>query len=120
MWRICREELSFCVGTHLIPHPSKVVHSCKASFFICPPCIFVPHLCWGLEFFFFFFRLEFLVFIKAFVYLQELVFGKVEKGGEDAFFVSTYNGGVIAVADGVSGYEFKVLNSKMNDMYIFG
>ncbi|XP_040362573.1 probable protein phosphatase 2C 26 isoform X3 [Rosa chinensis] len=46
-----REELSFCVGTHLIPHPSKV-----------------------------------------------------EKGGEDAFFVSTYNGGVIAVADGVSGW----------------
>ncbi|PNX76935.1 putative protein phosphatase 2C 26-like protein, partial [Trifolium pratense] len=29
---------------------------------------------------------------------------KVEKGGEDAFFVSNYNGGVIAVADGVSGY----------------
>ncbi|KAM5583088.1 putative protein phosphatase 2C 26 [Rosa sericea] len=46
-----REELSFCVGTHLIPHPSKV-----------------------------------------------------EKGGEDAFFVSTHNGGVIAVADGVSGW----------------
>ncbi|KAK9940888.1 hypothetical protein M0R45_017523 [Rubus argutus] len=47
----CREELSFCVGTHLIPHPRKV-----------------------------------------------------EKGGEDAFFVSSYNGGVIAVADGVSGW----------------
>ncbi|KAL6200419.1 hypothetical protein ACLB2K_030200 [Fragaria x ananassa] len=46
-----REELTFCVGTHLIPHPSKV-----------------------------------------------------EKGGEDAFFVSSYNGGVIAVADGVSGW----------------
>lgn len=29
---------------------------------------------------------------------------KVEKGGEDAFFVSNYNGGVIAVADGVSGW----------------
>lgn len=29
---------------------------------------------------------------------------KVAKGGEDAFFVSSYNGGVIAVADGVSGY----------------
>lgn len=35
------------------------------------------------------------------------MFGKVEKGGEDAFFVSSYNGGVIAVADGVSGYEFQ-------------
>ncbi|KAB1202236.1 putative protein phosphatase 2C 26 [Morella rubra] len=29
---------------------------------------------------------------------------KVDKGGEDAFFVSNYNGGVIAVADGVSGW----------------
>lgn len=28
---------------------------------------------------------------------------KVEKGGEDAFFVSSHNGGVIGVADGVSG-----------------
>ncbi|XP_052288841.1 probable protein phosphatase 2C 26 isoform X4 [Citrus sinensis] len=46
-----RPELSFCVGTHLIPHPNKV-----------------------------------------------------ERGGEDAFFVSCYNGGVIAVADGVSGW----------------
>ncbi|KAE9460964.1 hypothetical protein C3L33_07130, partial [Rhododendron williamsianum] len=32
-------------------------------------------------------------------------FLKVDKGGEDAFFVSSYNGGVIAVADGVSGYR---------------
>ncbi|KAJ9167503.1 hypothetical protein P3X46_022151 [Hevea brasiliensis] len=44
-------EVSFCVGTHLIPHPNKI-----------------------------------------------------ERGGEDAFFVSKYNGGVIAVADGVSGW----------------
>ncbi|XP_010414294.1 PREDICTED: probable protein phosphatase 2C 26 isoform X1 [Camelina sativa] len=29
---------------------------------------------------------------------------KVEKGGEDAFFVSSYRGGVMAVADGVSGW----------------
>lgn len=28
---------------------------------------------------------------------------QVEKGGEDAFFVSSHGGGVIAVADGVSG-----------------
>ncbi|XP_044482496.1 probable protein phosphatase 2C 26 isoform X4 [Mangifera indica] len=46
-----RSELSFRVGTHLIPHPSKV-----------------------------------------------------DRGGEDAFLVSGYNGGVIAVADGVSGW----------------
>ncbi|GFZ01559.1 protein phosphatase 2C family protein [Actinidia rufa] len=49
-----RPEVSFCVETHLIPHPNKV-----------------------------------------------------EKGGEDAFFVSSYNGGAVAVAvaDGVSGNE---------------
>ncbi|XP_027335438.1 probable protein phosphatase 2C 26 isoform X2 [Abrus precatorius] len=29
---------------------------------------------------------------------------KVDRGGEDAFFLSDYNGGVIAVADGVSGW----------------
>ncbi|KNA13092.1 hypothetical protein SOVF_119950 [Spinacia oleracea] len=29
---------------------------------------------------------------------------KVERGGEDAFFVSSFSGGVIAVADGVSGW----------------
>ncbi|MCO5566719.1 hypothetical protein L7F22_020398 [Adiantum nelumboides] len=29
---------------------------------------------------------------------------KVEKGGEDAFFVSSHNGGVLGVADGVSGW----------------
>lgn len=46
-----RSEVSFCVGTHLIPHPNKV-----------------------------------------------------DRGGEDAFFVSSYNGGVVAVADGVSGW----------------
>ncbi|PNT57122.1 hypothetical protein POPTR_001G282500v4 [Populus trichocarpa] len=46
-----RSEVSFCIGTHLIPHPKKV-----------------------------------------------------ERGGEDAFLVSDYNGGVIAVADGVSGW----------------
>ncbi|XP_042483777.1 probable protein phosphatase 2C 26 isoform X1 [Macadamia integrifolia] len=47
-----RSEVSFCVGTHLIPHPSKI-----------------------------------------------------DKGGEDAFFVSSYNGGVLAIADGVSGWS---------------
>ncbi|XP_021909921.1 probable protein phosphatase 2C 26 isoform X1 [Carica papaya] len=49
--RCSRSQLSFCVGTYLIPHPNKV-----------------------------------------------------ERGGEDAFFVSGYKGGVIAVADGVSGW----------------
>ncbi|KAK1312220.1 putative protein phosphatase 2C 1 [Acorus calamus] len=29
---------------------------------------------------------------------------KIDKGGEDAFFVSNYNGGVLAIADGVSGW----------------
>ncbi|KAF3454856.1 hypothetical protein FNV43_RR05304 [Rhamnella rubrinervis] len=29
---------------------------------------------------------------------------KVDKGGEDAFFISRHNGGLIAVADGVSGW----------------
>lgn len=29
---------------------------------------------------------------------------KAEKGGEDAFFVSNYNGGILGVADGVSGW----------------
>ncbi|KAL9320096.1 hypothetical protein ACSQ67_011935 [Phaseolus vulgaris] len=48
---LIRSEVSFCVGTCLIPHPKKV-----------------------------------------------------STGGEDAFFVSNYNGGVIAVADGVSGW----------------
>ncbi|XP_038895710.1 probable protein phosphatase 2C 26 isoform X2 [Benincasa hispida] len=46
-----RSEMSLCVGTHLIPHPSKAL-----------------------------------------------------TGGEDAFLVSNYSGGVIAVADGVSGW----------------
>ncbi|XP_073022165.1 probable protein phosphatase 2C 26 isoform X1 [Primulina eburnea] len=32
---------------------------------------------------------------------------KIEKGGEDAFFVSSHGGGVIAVADGVSGWAEK-------------
>ncbi|XP_022037103.1 probable protein phosphatase 2C 26 isoform X2 [Helianthus annuus] len=32
---------------------------------------------------------------------------KADKGGEDAFFVSGYNGGVMAVADGVSGWAEK-------------
>ncbi|KAL4189596.1 hypothetical protein AMTRI_Chr08g207950 [Amborella trichopoda] len=35
---------------------------------------------------------------------------KVDKGGEDAFFVSNHNGGVIAVADGVSGWAERNIN----------
>ncbi|CAA2953605.1 probable phosphatase 2C 26 isoform X1 [Olea europaea subsp. europaea] len=35
---------------------------------------------------------------------------KVEKGGEDAFFISSYKGGVIAVADGVSGWAERDVN----------
>ncbi|CAK9180181.1 unnamed protein product [Ilex paraguariensis] len=37
-------------------------------------------------------------------------FMKVDKGGEDAFFVSSYSGGVIAVADGVSGWAEQNVN----------
>ncbi|XP_050139245.1 probable protein phosphatase 2C 26 [Malus sylvestris] len=37
------------------------------------------------------------------LYLILYIFLCVEKGGEDAFFVSSYNGGVLAIADGVSG-----------------
>ncbi|KAJ6985063.1 protein phosphatase 2C 26 [Populus alba x Populus x berolinensis] len=36
----------------------------------------------------------------------------VERGGDDAFFVHDYNGGVVAVAGGVSGYE-TVHNSRI-------
>ncbi|XP_047321351.1 probable protein phosphatase 2C 1 [Impatiens glandulifera] len=32
---------------------------------------------------------------------------KVDRGGEDAFFISSYNGGTIAIADGVSGWAEK-------------
>ncbi|XP_031271844.1 probable protein phosphatase 2C 26 [Pistacia vera] len=53
-------EVSFRVGTHLIPHPSKV-----------------------------------------------------DRGGEDAFLVSSYNGGVIAVADGVSGWAEQNVDSSL-------
>ncbi|XP_072981042.1 probable protein phosphatase 2C 26 isoform X1 [Typha angustifolia] len=59
--RVCsrgvRSELTFSVGTHLIPHPKKA-----------------------------------------------------DTGGEDAFFVSSYNGGVLAVADGVSGWAERNIN----------
>ncbi|GAY32381.1 hypothetical protein CUMW_285380 [Citrus unshiu] len=67
-----RPELSFCVGTHLIPHPNKEINFHK------PICNVLILLSFG--------------------------FFEVERGGEDAFFVSCYNGGVIAVADGVSGW----------------
>ncbi|XP_020595042.1 probable protein phosphatase 2C 1 isoform X2 [Phalaenopsis equestris] len=52
-----RSELSFTVGTHLIPHPAKA-----------------------------------------------------HTGGEDAFFVSRSNGGVLAIADGVSGWAERGVN----------
>ncbi|XP_015573022.1 probable protein phosphatase 2C 26 isoform X2 [Ricinus communis] len=45
----------------------------------------------------------FLVLMSVFV--LELTSSHIPtRGGEDAFFVSSYNGGVIAVADGVSGW----------------
>ena len=42
-----------------------------------------------------------------------MVFVKVEKGGEDAFFVSNYNGGVIAVADGAGSAKYSRQGSKI-------
>jgi serine/threonine protein phosphatase PrpC len=35
---------------------------------------------------------------------------KVEKGGEDAYFISDYGGGVLGVADGVSGWAAEDVN----------
>ncbi|XP_010921018.1 probable protein phosphatase 2C 26 isoform X1 [Elaeis guineensis] len=55
--RQVRSEMSFSVGTCLIPHPEKA-----------------------------------------------------DRGGEDAFFVSSYNGGVLAIADGVSGWAEQNVN----------
>ena len=82
--------MSFCVGTHLIPHPNKVIAHCKLPF-VSPLCSMFDVLYRFLE--------------TVFNIIKSLVFSKVERGGEDAFFVSNYNGGVIAVADGVFGYE---------------
>lgn len=82
-------EVSFSVGTCLIPHPKKVV------LFIYFWCIYLS-------------------------LAQFVVLVKVDKGGEDAFFVSNYNGGVIAVADGVSGYllshklQFYIITVNLN------
>lgn len=44
-------------------------------------------------------QIEFLNFFFKIFYF------KAETGGEDAFFVSSFNGGVLAIADGVSGYR---------------
>lgn len=65
-------------------------------------------------------------FVPYWIILCMLISFKVAKGREDAFFASTYNGGVIVVTDGVSGYNipsfvmlsifgaqnFKFVNSK--------
>lgn len=93
----CRSEVSFCVGTHLIPHPNKVSARCKplVSFYTLSSTCVGEKVYWGEK--------EFL--FEQLRNFEVLVFLKVDKGGEDAFFVSNYNGGVIAVADGVSGYE---------------
>ncbi|KOM52654.1 hypothetical protein LR48_Vigan09g131300 [Vigna angularis] len=69
---LIRSEVSFCVGTCLIPHPKKVVANSNPTEL--KPLNIKPFPCF------------------------------VNTGGEDAFFVSNYNGGVIAVADGVSGW----------------
>ncbi|CAN1161696.1 Probable protein phosphatase 2C 26 [Linum perenne] len=72
-----RSEVLFCVGTHLIPHPSKVDTLLNLN----------------------------LLDVVSFV--ADMIFSQVEKGGEDAFFISSYNGGVCAIADGVSGWAKK-------------
>lgn len=89
--------MSFRVGTHLIPHPNKVSARCKplVSFYTLSPTCIGEKLIGEKKSFC-------LSILKIF---EVLVFLKVDRGGEDAFFVSNYDGGVIAVADGVSGYE---------------
>ena len=44
---------------------------------------------------------------------------KALTGGEDAFFVSSYAGGVIAVADGVSGYGIIFIYSFFVEISVF-
>lgn len=73
------------IGTHLIPHPNKVF-----SFAL---LIFFYDAKWALL----------LLQLEHRISCSSVYFLKVEKGGEDAFFISSYKGGVIAVADGVSG-----------------
>lgn len=78
-WRylfLCRKELSLSTGTHLIPHPKKVNDVLRNSYLVPPSYIFTS------------------------LYFPKL---KVETGGEDAFFVGSCNGSVVAIADGVSG-----------------
>lgn len=79
--------MSLCVGTHLIPHPNKV----SAGFSTLPLTIFSQIECS--------LRLS---------YLSRVLELEGTHRREDAFFVSGYSGGVIAVADGVSGYGLRI------------
>lgn len=87
--------MSFSVGTHLIPHPKKVSAHQKP-----PLCSLMRTTFNGRKE-----EEKRCSFLHGSLTFQVLAFLKVDRGGEDAFFVSNYNGGVIAVADGVSGYE---------------
>lgn len=97
--RVHRSEVSFCVGTHLIPHPNKVVNwlpwvlLCDHVGFLCYKLIYCLYCYTNYQF-----------GSTCATHLWVFVFRKVDRGGEDAFFISSYNGGVVAVADGVSGY----------------
>ncbi|CAI0399465.1 unnamed protein product [Linum tenue] len=77
---ICRSEVSLCVGSHLIQHPNKVDSGSK---FFVPDCSTLDDL---------------------FLCPDANSFHRWKRAGKDAFFVSSYNGGVLAVADGVSGW----------------
>ncbi|KAG5598454.1 hypothetical protein H5410_029824 [Solanum commersonii] len=72
-----RQEMSLSVGMYLIPHPNKAKE------------IGIGRV----------------AFNPVFVCFSVVI--KVEKGGEDAFFVSSDDGEVIVVADGVSGWAEK-------------
>ncbi|KAH9623568.1 hypothetical protein KSS87_013172 [Heliosperma pusillum] len=73
-----KSEMSLCIGTHIIPHPEKL----RVCYVVSPSRVGDCSL----------------TAIYVFAY------PKIERGGEDAFFTSSLNGGAIAVADGVSGW----------------
>lgn len=91
--------MSFSVGTHLVPHPEKVSQNLEAIL--------------KYEYFNLWFGHETLSLMSDLTshflpngssnLFLTMDCSKADKGGEDAFFVSSYNGGVLAIADGVSG-----------------
>lgn len=91
-------KVSFSVGTRLTPHPNTVIAHCKQTTFCITYCFL--ETIFGLK------KKCFLLSIRFFNILSSLDLSEGwERWGGCFFFVSNYNGGVIAVADGVSGYE---------------